>query len=143
MDIVQDDDDAEESEGEEEEEDGESVEDGVGITRRKTDEPSQSRSTVDNLHFPETAINTLKASDPENGSHLRSPDELTQKVESLKLSDIITGSRQTFRRLIRISSANTILSGAHARWDDPKAVRPNRTKKFGLIVVGCDIEYRI
>jgi len=36
MDIVQDDDDAEESEGEEEEEDGESVEDGVGITRRKT-----------------------------------------------------------------------------------------------------------
>ena len=94
MDIVQDDDDAEESEGEEEEEeeeeDGESVEDGVGITRRKTDEPSQSRSTVDNLHFPETAINTLKASDPENGSHLRSPDELTQKVESLKLSDIKT-----------------------------------------------------
>jgi len=97
MDIVQDDDDdddAEESEGEEEGEegdaDGESVEDDVGIRRRKTDEPSQSRSTADNLHFPETAINTLKASDPENGSHLRSPDELTQKVESLKLSDIKT-----------------------------------------------------
>jgi len=97
MDIVQDDD-AEESEGEEEEEeeeeeedaDGKSVEDDVGITRRKTDEPSQSRSTVDNLHFPETTINTLKASDSENGSHLRSPDVLTQKVESLKLSDIKT-----------------------------------------------------
>jgi len=114
MDIVQDDDDAEESEEEEEEEeedghsedeeegedaDNESVEDDVGMTKRRTNElstsepPSQSRLTVDNLQLPETAItpiNTLKASIPENGSHLRSPDELTQKVESLNLSDIKT-----------------------------------------------------
>lgn len=116
MDIVQDDDDddAEESEEEEEEEeeetedghgeddeekegaDNESVEDDVGITRRKTDEPntnersSQSRSTVDNLHFPETTSTPINTFDPENGSHLRSLDELTQKVESLNLSDIKT-----------------------------------------------------
>jgi len=116
MDIVQDDDDPEESEEEEEAEeeetengydeddeereeeedaDNESVE--VGMTRRKTDEPSTSerpsQSTIDDLQLPETAvtsINSPKASVPENGFHLRSPDELTQKVESLNLSDIKT-----------------------------------------------------
>lgn len=119
MDTVQDDDeDAEESEEEETEEeiedvyDGETgdkyvgdenVEDDVGTPSRKSDQsstneregPSQSRSTeastsIDDLHRSETGITPINALKLENGSHLPSPDELPQKVESLNLSDIKT-----------------------------------------------------